>query len=473
MCRIFTRSSDRQAPEAELEEFREKVASSTVAVDLGGVKKSDLPGKEFLHTPGKKNGQTAMVRDGEKVLCYSWNSSKFEWEAVGEVVGGAGGSAGTSGKVLYQGREYDYVFDVDLDGENTLKLPYNCSEDPWYVAQKFIHQHDLPQTYLDQVANFIITNANVNVSAQSSGYQDPFTGGARYVPGSGSSFGTGGQDPFTGGGRYVPPQEQGSSSSTPQSNFFPQLIPLRFESCNTEGILNKFSESNKFMESNLTEEQLKDVVMSAASENTDPLLLAPLETALQWPPDRVWPALDVLRLALKSFKIQEAWIKNGKGESILNLLIDLVKPQSPVPAQLLALRCISNLAAHPPGQKVLLNSRDVVVSNTVNISPYPNKNVEIAASTVLLNYSVILPNNCYAEQLVQVVSAISTIMISAKESEAQFRSLVALGTILTKIDSDGKSLAASLDIKPLVIKLSGINDPAKVGECARHVLRFL
>jgi hypothetical protein len=43
---------------------------------------------------------------------------------VGEVVD----AIGQSRKQLYNGKEYDYVFDVDIgDGVPPLKLPYNAS----------------------------------------------------------------------------------------------------------------------------------------------------------------------------------------------------------------------------------------------------------------------------------------------------------------------------------------------------------
>lgn len=46
------------------------------------------------------------------------------------------------------------------DTEPPLKLPYNRGEDPWHSAQAFIHRNNLPQVYLDQVANFIIKNSD-------------------------------------------------------------------------------------------------------------------------------------------------------------------------------------------------------------------------------------------------------------------------------------------------------------------------
>lgn len=77
-------------------------------------------------------------------------------------------------------QEYDFVFTVDIDdGKPPLKLPYNKSEDPWFVAQAFIHKHDLPQSYLEEVANFIIKNSkqtNAPIAPAPPEYADPFTG---------------------------------------------------------------------------------------------------------------------------------------------------------------------------------------------------------------------------------------------------------------------------------------------------------
>ena len=148
-----------------------------------------------------------MVRhpDG-KIICYQYANGK--WNALGDVVGAAGGTQASSGKTLFDGKEYDYVFSVDIsDTSAPLKLPYNHGEDPWLAAQKFIHRHELPQAYLDQVADFIIKNSSNApiIESAPSGYEDPFTGGGRYVPGSGSDFSSGGGnvDPFTGGSSYT------------------------------------------------------------------------------------------------------------------------------------------------------------------------------------------------------------------------------------------------------------------------------
>ncbi|KAL7641525.1 UNVERIFIED_CONTAM: hypothetical protein RMT77_007396 [Armadillidium vulgare] len=481
VCRIFTQSLDRQAQKEDLAEFEESLSKFKVAVeDVGGIKKSDLPDKTFLFQPGKRDGQTAMIREGEKILCYSWSSSKGQWDAIGEVVGGAGGSASTSGKVLYNGREYDYVFDVDLDVGEVLKLPYNKGEDPWMVAQAFIHRHELPQDYLDQVANFITTNANVtSVTGQSSQFYDPFTGGNRYVPTSGgSSSGAaapGVVDPFTGSGRYVPSYDTSSQNCTSpalKSQYFPQLIPLKFESVNKAGIHSKFEESNNKMEDRLTAEQINKLVDAVTSSNVEVSELGLLEKALQWPPEHVWPALDILRLALRSEAAHVKWLQDGKGEGLINLLVSLLSPSIPLPTQLLSLRCLTNIACSDPGKKALMSSSNNIISSVASLAPYPNKNMEIAATTLLINLSTILKDTKNLEEQCQLLSGAATLAMHVNDSEAQFRVLVAIGTLLTC----GKNLIAfakSLDVKPIIEKLGLAFEPQKVSECARHVLLAL
>jgi len=74
------------------------------------------------------------------------------------------------------------VFTVDVaEGQPPLKLPYNMTEDPWVAAQKFITKHGLPQTYLEEVRNFIVENSqSVSMSQldRNTSYRDPFTGDA-------------------------------------------------------------------------------------------------------------------------------------------------------------------------------------------------------------------------------------------------------------------------------------------------------
>lgn len=320
VIRVFTAAPERMASPDQQKAFEELVASSTIASQVGDINKEDLPGPEALFNPGRRDGQTKLIRDGDRVEAYSWDAAKNEWSKVGEVVGSSGGSQATSGKVLYEGKEYDYVFDVDIeDGKPPLKLPYNKAEDPWQAAQKFLHKNNLSQLFLDQVANFITTNAKgIEPAVQSNEYFDPFTGENRYVPGRltaggdirGSDPFTGntryqpaasvvnsvvptvGADPFTGAGSYRPSGSTPTASSTP---YYPVNAFLTSDNADVKKIIAKLKEFNGNVELHLRvpEEALDRLehIVTGKATNAD---LTILQQLLQWPPDKVFPGLDLL-----------------------------------------------------------------------------------------------------------------------------------------------------------------------------------
>ena len=158
---------------------------------MGDVQKDKLPGPEFLtQKSGTKEGQVIMIREANgSVGAYQWSQGGNEWLNVGTVVDAVGSSGR---KVDYAGKSYDYVFDVDIeDGKPPLKLPFNLSQNPYEAATKFIQDNELPVTYLDQVANFIITNTQGATLGQTSQPQpvgsDPYGTENRYRPGDAAS----------------------------------------------------------------------------------------------------------------------------------------------------------------------------------------------------------------------------------------------------------------------------------------------
>jgi phospholipase A-2-activating protein len=60
----------------------------------------------------------------EKSTDIQWSKAGSTWQQIGQVVD----AIGSGRKQLYEGKEYDYVFDVDVsEGVPPLKLPYNIS----------------------------------------------------------------------------------------------------------------------------------------------------------------------------------------------------------------------------------------------------------------------------------------------------------------------------------------------------------
>ena len=70
-----------------------------------GFEQEMLPGaSEPLHVAGHTDGQTLMIRDGNRVEAHQWSEEEGRWVNIGEVVGGSGGTQASSGKQLYQGK---------------------------------------------------------------------------------------------------------------------------------------------------------------------------------------------------------------------------------------------------------------------------------------------------------------------------------------------------------------------------------
>lgn len=342
--RIFTREEGRQASKELQETFEAELSKVALAAqqELGGVKLTDLPGPEALYEPGARDGQQKMVRQGDQVSVHSWNMAENKWDKIGDVVGAA---EKNSGKKLHNGKEYDFVFDIEIDEPKcTLKLPYNTSDSPYLAAQQFIHKHDLSQFYLDEIAQHIVKNTGgASLGTGTTGNVDPLTGGYSYQseavqgggqPGAGGGGGGGGSfDPLTGGGAYTsgsggavmgggggPPPDPwmqgayrtddsevrmdtsgGGGGAVISNQYFPQTDFIYFAApLKAEPVVKKLKEFNSSLpaDQQVEESLLEQLPSLATSSSPDPAQVAALHTTLQWPDDKTFPSLDLLRAAI-------------------------------------------------------------------------------------------------------------------------------------------------------------------------------
>ncbi|CAI2735967.1 unnamed protein product [Schistosoma spindalis] len=286
MIRIFSCDSTRQASsdvlklyETELANFKITVPGSSGAGDLV---LNNLPGLEALTRPGKSEGQIMVINDSGRSVCYQWSSHDTRWIEVGDVVGSQ-----PSNRQVHEGKEYDFVFTVDIDDSMPgLKLPYNRTEDPWFAAHSFIQRHDLPAGYLDTVANFIIQNAGPSINPVVSNdlsHSDPFTGAHRYIPNNFSSTATksttNGTSVFT---SHFPPDTFISMKSI-------SLGPLmtKLESFN---VRSPIPLNNEFLEA-CRKFNIDDCTETEAVHLTTHIL----DAINKWTPDTIFPLLDILR----------------------------------------------------------------------------------------------------------------------------------------------------------------------------------
>uniref|UniRef100_A0A3Q1K121 Phospholipase A2-activating protein n=1 Tax=Anabas testudineus TaxID=64144 RepID=A0A3Q1K121_ANATE len=494
IIRVFTEAEDRMASAEDLQAFEDELSKATIdpkTGDLGDIKMEDLPGREHLNEPGNQIDQYfRLIMKCISVEFLLWHKMHTSMRTV------------MTELVFLQ--EYDYVFTIDVnEGGPSMKLPYNVSEDPWLTAHNFLQKNDLSPMFLDQVANFIIENTKGHVvgPAQSAS-GDPFTGGARYIPGASDDRPSFGADPFTGSGRYIP--NSGSNSSAPAgvadpftgggayssaalrqmatNIYFPKTDGVTFDQANTSQIIAKLKELNGGapQEHKLSEEVLESLegllvaVCGSNSDNSLPTIqqINLLWKASHWPEDIVFPVLDIMRLAIRHPHVNQTLCGEAEGVQLCNHLLNLMRPEGRPANQMLALRTLCNCFSGRHGRALLMTQREMVLSRAADLTIVCNKNIHIALATLVLNYAGCLHSQPDLEGKAQCLSVASRALETVQDKEAVFRLLVSLGTTVAS-DQTAQDLARSLGVSSQISKYSSVSDPSKVGECCQLVLKEL
>ena len=443
--RIFTRIKERQAEPEAMQAFNDSVKSSSIPQQqVGDVQKDKLPGPEFLtRKSGTKEGQVEMIQEANGAVgAYQWSQGAHEWLNVGTVVDAVGSSGR---KVDYAGKSYDYVFDIDIeDGKPSLMLPFNLSQNPYEAATKFIHDNELPVTYLDQVANFIITNTQGSTLDQTSQPQ------------------AAGSDPYGMENRYRPGDAASTSSPAPASTttsrpkVLPQTACLSIKTANLHTVLKKIQELNQ----QLINEGSKDLSLNDSQLSTLSDLMPPLETLLSgttpqiqlpndsipivfhiataWPPALRLPGLDLLRLLTASSPLPATYTSTTN-QGLITLLsergvfADKDRPNN----IMLATRALSNLFETSAGRDLADHEFDRIYELVKEASKgSTNRNLTIAVATLWVNYAVLLTGASHSglpssiDRGLTLLDYLATLISTATDSEAVYRALVAAGTLL-------------------------------------------
>ena len=423
IVRIFSRSPKRQGDEQAVQEFEDSVKQSAIPKEqVGGINKEQLPGPDFLQKKsGVKEGQVQMIREANgNVSAHQWSHLAQQWVSVGTVVDAAGSSGR---RQQYLGKDYDYVFDVDIeDGKPPLKLPYNLSENPYEVARKFIADNELPLSYLDQVADFIVKN----------------TQGAATIGQNSSS----------------------SSSYTPVSETRPKVLPqkeyLTITTANFDIISRKIQELN----SQLLNDGRKDLAFSPSELQLLPRFVStlqsslskqPTETDLQvldsgsdllvkivtlWPSQNRLPGLDLLRCLVTAHPMLT------QRHDVLHVFSEAqVFKEGNVNQVMLAIRALANLFGTENGRHFVSEHAEAIrqlLSPQMQPSAGAvNRNVHIAATTCYINFAVLLSSgkseSTNAGQFSQgLLADLTTLLGNSKvvDSETVYRGLVATGSLV-------------------------------------------
>ena len=465
ITRVFTRSQERQAAPEVVQQFESSVKGSAIPEQqVGKINKEQLPGPEFLQQKlGTKDGQVQMIREANgSVTAHTWTAATQEWIAVGTVVD----SAGSGKKTEYLGQDYDYVFDVDVeDGKPPLKLPYNVTQNPYDAATKFIQDNELPISYLDQVANFIVQNTQGATlgQTQEAGGPEPWGQERRYRPGD---------------------AEAAQQPSVPESRpkVLPQKTYLSIKSANLKVISKKLGELNQQLEYAGS----KDVALSPPEMDTVTALCSQLESskplkdaslvengitllfkiATEWPAANRLPGLDLLRVLAAATPVI-ATMDYGEQDLISAIHSGgIFDPPINVNNAMLSVRMMANLFETEAGRNLAVKNFDQIIRMIqpalADSGGAPNRNLTIAVATLYINYAVFSTSEGRAsspesaERGLILVELLAKMLSDEKDSEAVYRSLVALGTLIKGLGEEVKSAAAEVyEVGNVLDRISG------------------
>ncbi|KEF60448.1 uncharacterized protein A1O9_02009 [Exophiala aquamarina CBS 119918] len=476
MARIFTRESERLADAEGLAAFEESLSASSIPTQqMGDFNMTDLPGEDFLQRKsGTKEGQSQIIKaaDGSKVL-YQWSMSQNAWIAIGQVVDSSGASSGN--KPTHNMKQYDYVFDIDIeDGKPPLKLPFNVTQNPYDAATKFLQDHELPMSYLEETANFIIKNTQGVTLGPSQGQQqqpagaDPWGTEQRYRPG----------EPPT--SSYRAPPQASAQKSLPQKQYL--AIVMGKPSAALGQIVKRNNEYSDPYEklsvaeleslTSLSQQLEKYNFQAKPSLPTSPALKSGVEALLkvvtQWqPPSNRLAGLDLLRfIAVAAYDFPDIVylghdaVGNVLGSGIFDP--DFIRSNNK-PA-MVAARFLSNALYGSPGARAMVQIHidDIIARAKPLKSPAASDTaVAIALSTLYMNLAVVLTTDktadadTYASYGLELLEELTALLKScpavdhsananpsAQSTEPAYRALVALGTVIVGLDRDDLNNAA-------------------------------
>ncbi|KAL2468403.1 transducin family protein/WD-40 repeat family protein [Forsythia ovata] len=464
IVRIWTAHRDKAADAVELDSYASQLSQYKCSRKrVGGLKLEDLPGLEALQTAGTSDGQTKVVREGDNGVAYSWNMSEQKWDKIGEVVDGPDDNMKHP---VLDGIQYDYVFDVDIgDGQPIRKLPYNRSDNPYDVADKWLLKENLPLSYREQIVEFILQNTGQRNFTPDPSFRDPYTGSSAYVPGAPS---------------------KSSGVSKPTYKHIPKKGMLVFDVAQFDGILKKVSEFNNALLSDpekqhlsLTEGDmsklgtivkiLKDTSHYHSSRFSDLDIAVMVKLLKTWPLTMIFPVVDLMRMIVLHPDGAIELFQHVKDENdTIMELIKKVTSSPPLPANLLtSLRAVTNLFKSSYFHEWLQLHRMEILDAFSSFYSSSNKNVQLSYATLILNYAVLLIEKKDEEGQSQVLSAALEIAEEVSvETDSTFRALVAIGSLM--LEGLVRRIALDFDVENIAKAAKSSND-VKIAEVGADI----
>eukprot|EP01130_Rhizamoeba_saxonica_P009718 TRINITY_DN3965_c0_g2_i1.p1 TRINITY_DN3965_c0_g2~~TRINITY_DN3965_c0_g2_i1.p1 ORF type:complete len:728 (-),score=186.10 TRINITY_DN3965_c0_g2_i1:569-2752(-) len=429
VVRIWTRDMERIASDDALEMYAVEIANretpeAQTGGSIGDLNLNQLAGPEALLKPGTTDGETLMVRESEGAFVYHWEASSRQWKKLGSL------------ENAIEQKDYDLSFDVEIgEGGRTKKLGYNRGENPYVAAQRFIDENEVPQNFLETIAQFVIKNVPEDMKKL--------------------------------------PQQEIIQVKKSNSKFYPQQKPALFDNIKSLPAIHKkiISINNDIEEHKLEDAELISLssIVSKIAETTKyhvSEFYKPeydlLQSMLLWPKEHIFPAIDLFRI----LSLHPRAARDLSTPEILNNILDVgLKSDNLPPTFLLTYRLISNLFQFEMVRPKLALFEEKILDSIVDNFENMGETHKTAMASVLLNASIMYLQT--KNDSTQCLAAISETLLVDSGNDTKLRLLVALGTLV--YDSpNALELASDLGI---ISTLEGIeSDDNRIKQCAADII---
>lgn len=404
IIRVFSRDQNKLAAQEERDQLAESVANKVNTTDID---ESQIQDQSVLNNPPQKEGQVVMVRNAAGAI-EAHQSSGGQWIRVGEVVSTKEAAAKNSSKKELDGKEYDYVFQVNIeDGKPELPLPYNSDENPYDSARRFLVKNELPMSYLDEVAQFITSNAVVkNTQKAYNPYADRPTGSAQPAPATPTTL------------KVIPHREYVKLVQYQPDPIYKALV----------------GKNNQQSSGALTEDQLQTIrqgLNNMDANAAQQLFSLTAKVILEWSPEDMLPILDVFRIAVGYHPQPPAAVA-------VQVIFSTLDPGAPKHA-LLATRALVNMFGSNEG-RTIAGSKDVrensleAVHKLSESSEGATSARNIAIASLMLNYAILVGTD--VDGALTLFRSMAFITQKMQDSESRYRLLLAIGTLVANNRND-------------------------------------
>jgi len=452
IVRIWTKDPSRMAPESERQVQQEMAQNAALAAAQKGSSSTSMPeaedGSKMATTIGKKNGEIKCFKEDGVVYAFSWNAGARIWDKIGEVTGSGGSDKKQyPGDAVFPAGEYDFVFDVEWTDKKAL-LPYNKGQNPMQIAEAFCAREGIRKDNIDQIRKFIEANAGAGntIGAQSS---------------------TSAAAPKASG--YTAP----AASS---SGMFPLTTPLQFKDGKYDPLQKKILEFNEQVAGNLkmealdlqyfndAVEKLRDRGVRAEFKQVEVEVIH--QKLIEWPPQYLFPVMDLWRLFAVHPCSSDFFKGSERGAPIFAKVTSLLTADAPDPLTLCTLRYICNLFAYPTTRTAAFYRREMILKAVAPALQSQNKNIKIAAITVLLNFAMALHEMSYPPKPWEAETAMEIAKLAFRfletsgpdDGDAQQRAALCIGTLLPRDKEKGGAIVAACKEAALLNKMAPIKE---------------